>query len=272
MNAPDTSSFSANFFGLLTRKLQKMGALVLDAVGKTGHAFIFLIAAMISIFKPPYRPANLLQRIHFIGIRSLFIIILTAAFTGMVLALQGFYMLSKFGSEGLLGPAVALSIVKELGPVLSALMVTGRAGSALTSELGIQRIREQLDALETMGIQPMKYIVAPCLQAGMIVFPLLNIIFNCIGIFGGYVVAVQLLNLSSGTYFGGIQSALVMQDITIGLIKSFTFGIIVIWICTYQGYYAQRGAKGVSQATTSAVVQSSVLILMMDYVITSLTM
>lgn len=218
---------------------------------------------------PPFRFRNLLKQVHFIGVRSLFVVGLTAVFAGMVLALQGYYTLTRFGAEGLLGPAVALSIIRELGPVLSGLMVTGRAGSALAAELGIMRIREQIDALEVMGISPLQFLVSPRIVAGLIALPILTVIFDVIGIFGGYLVSVQLLDMNGVAYFSSIASAVGMQDITTGLIKAASFGIIITWISTFKGYHATRGAEGVSQATTSAVVQSSVLILICDYFITS---
>ncbi|MEO5362739.1 MAG: MlaE family lipid ABC transporter permease subunit [Magnetococcus sp. DMHC-8] len=232
--------------------------------------FLFFLAVLASVFRPPYRPANLLKQIHFVGVRSLFVIILTAMFAGMVLSLQGYYTLTRFGAEGLLGPAVALSIIRELGPVLSGLMVTGRAGSALAAELGIMRIREQIDALEVMGIAPLQFLVAPRVLAGLVAMPILTVIFDVIGIMGGYLIAVQLLNMSSGVYFSGIESAVVMRDIVTGLIKAVSFGLIVTWVCTFKGYHAKRGAEGVSHAATSAVVLSSVLILICDYFITSM--
>ncbi|NGZ07009.1 MAG: ABC transporter permease [Magnetococcales bacterium] len=250
--------------------LQHMGARTLGLLQEMGRMFLFLLEVLAAIPVPPYRWTLFLRQVHFIGIRSLFVIALTALFAGMVLGLQGYYTLSRFGSEAMLGPAVALSIIRELGPVLSGLMVTGRAGSALTAELGIMRIREQIDALEVMGIAPLKYLIVPRLTAGLLVLPLLTALFDVIGIWGGYLVAVRLLGLSGGTYFGGIESAVEMHDIITGLIKSFSFGVIIIWICTYQGYYTRRGAEGVSHATTSAVVMSSVLILVWDYFITSI--
>ena len=236
----------------------------------TGNLFLFLVSVVSGMVVPPYRFKNVLKQVHFIGVRSLFVVSLTAIFAGMVLALQGYYTLTRFGAEGLLGPAVALSIIRELGPVLSGLMVTGRAGSALAAELGIMRIREQIDALEVMGISPLKFLVVPRIVAGLISLPILTVIFDIIGIIGGYLVAVQLLGMSGGTYFSAIESAVVMRDITTGIIKAASFGVIITWICTYKGYYAQRGAEGVSQATTSAVVLSSVLILVCDYFITSI--
>lgn len=249
---------------------QHVGHNTIAFLTETGRLFLFLFAVLTNVVVPPYRWKNLLKQIHFIGVRSLFVVGLTAVFAGMVLALQGYYTLTRFGAEGLLGPAVALSIIRELGPVLSGLMVTGRAGSALAAELGIMRIREQLDALEVMGISPLQFLVVPRMLAGLIALPILTVLFDVIGIFGGYLVAVQLLEMNGGTYFSGIESAVVMRDITTGLIKAASFGFIITWICTFKGFYTNRGAEGVSQATTSAVVLSSVLILVCDYFITSI--
>lgn len=250
--------------------IQRLGALSLSFVLETGRLGLFLVQTVIAVPAPPFRWQNLLKQIHFIGMRSLFVIALTSIFAGMVLALQGYYTLSRFGSEALLGPAVALSMIRELGPVLSGLMITGRAGSSMAAELGIMRIREQIDALEVMGVPPIHFLVVPRFLAGIIVLPLLTGIFDVIGIFGGYLVSVQLLGLSAGTYFGGIESAVSMHDINTGLIKALCFGIVITCICSFKGFFAQRGAEGVSQATTSAVVLSSVLILISDYFITAI--
>lgn len=192
----------------------------------------------------------------------------------MVLGLQGYYTLIKFGSEGFLGTAVALTIIRELGPVLTAIMIVARAGSAMTAEIGIMRISEQIDALETMNINPIRFIFSPRIWAGIISFPLLTSIFDVIGIFGGYITGTILLDLNSGIYFSRVESSVVMSDITGGLIKSLVFGVIVITICCYKGYYTHlqkhaTGSKGVGYSTTSAVVQSCVWILIWDYVITS---
>lgn len=249
---------------------RRTGRETLKITAETGRLFLFLMAVAASMVKPPYRIKNLLKQIHFIGVRSLFVVGLTAVFAGMVLALQGYYTLTRFGAEGLLGPAVALTIIRELGPVLSGLMVTGRAGSALAAELGIMRIREQIDALEVMGVAPLQFLIAPRIMAGLIALPILTVIFDVVGVMGGYLVAVHLLNVSGGLYFASIESAVVMGDITTGLIKAASFGLLITWICTFRGYHAQRGAEGVSHATTSAVVLSSVLILICDYFITAI--
>jgi phospholipid/cholesterol/gamma-HCH transport system permease protein len=212
---------------------------------------------------------HVVKQVHFIGVKSLFVIVLTASFTGMVLGLQGYYTLRKFAAEGLLGSAVALSLIRELGPVLSALMVTGRAGSALTAEIGIMRIGEQINALETMGIDPIRHLVSPRMLGALVSVPLLASIFDVVGILGGYLVGVKLLGLNQGVYFSQMEASVMFKDVSDGLLKSVAFGLIIAWVCTFKGYYAARGAEGVSQSTTSAVVLSSVLVLIGDYILTS---
>jgi phospholipid/cholesterol/gamma-HCH transport system permease protein len=254
----------------MTVCIRAIGARFLSLLNELGHMFIFLVNAVYMVFRPPFKFDMLLRQIRFFGSKSMVVILLTGSFTGMVLSLQIFYTLRKFGSEAMLGPAVALSIIRELGPVLSALMVTGRAGSALTAEIGIMRITEQIDALSSMALNPIRYLIAPNIVAALITFPLLTSIFDLIGIYGGYCVGVNLLGLSSGTYFSQMQNFLNMGDIRVGLYKSLSFGVIVSWVCCYKGYHTGYGAEGVSRATTSAVVMSSVLILIWDYFLGSL--
>jgi len=249
----------------LLRPVESLGRVSLDTLGSLGRFGRFLGEAVAWAFVPPFKVGNFLERVHFIGFRSLSVIILTGAFTGMVLGLQVFLTLSRFGSEAFLGPAVALSLIRELGPVLSALMVTGRAGSALTAEIGIMRITEQIDALTVMALNPMRYLIVPVIVAGVITFPLMTALFDVVGIFGGYLVGVRLLGLSEGTYFGEMQTFVNMADIWTGFWKSLSFGVIVTWVCAYKGYYSGHGAEGVSRATTHAVVLSSVLIFVWDY-------
>jgi len=249
----------------LLASVQSLGRISLAGAQFLGRFGLFLGQAVVWTFIPPFKGYQLLQRIHFIGFRSLSVIILTGAFTGMVLGLQVFITLSRFGSEAFLGPAVALSLIRELGPVLSALMVTGRAGSALTAEIGIMRISEQIDALTVMAVNPFRYLIVPPIVAGLITFPLIAALFDVVGIFGGYLVGVKLLGLSPGTYFGEMQTFVDLSDIMTGFWKSLSFGVIVTWVCTYKGYYSGHGAEGVSRATTQAVVLSSVLILVWDY-------
>jgi phospholipid/cholesterol/gamma-HCH transport system permease protein len=247
------------------RPFEGLGRWAIEIVESLGRFGTFFVQALVVMVTPPFKLGALVARIHYIGFRSLLIILLTGAFTGMVLGLQIFVTLSRFGSEAFLGPAVALSLIRELGPVLAALMVTGRAGSALTAELGIMRITEQIDALTVMALSPMRYLVAPSIVAGIITFPLMTALFDVVGIFGGYLVGVELLGLSEGTYFGEMQTFVDMSDIMTGFWKSVSFGIIVTWVCTYKGFHVARGAEGVARATTEAVVLSSVLILVWDY-------
>jgi len=249
--------------------VQKIGSSTLGLLTDLGRMFNFILYAIYTCLTKPGHPRHILKQLNFIGARSTLVILLTAGFTGMVLGLQGYYTLAKFGSEGLLGTAVALSLIRELGPVLSALMVTGRAGSAITAEIGIMRISEQIDALETMALDPFKYLVAPKLVASLLALPLLCAIFDVVGIWGGYLIGVKLLGVNPGAYFGEMQRSVEWQDVYSGIIKSFSFGGIIAWVCCYKGYYAGHGAEGVSRATTSAVVLSSVLILVWDYFITS---
>jgi phospholipid/cholesterol/gamma-HCH transport system permease protein len=254
----------------MVRLIKKLGAVSLLGLKRMGRTGLFLANAFFYASTTPLKFSNLLKEIQFIGFQSVLVIFLTGAFAGMVLGLQGFYTLNRFGSAALLGPMVALSLIRELGPVLSALMVTGRAGSAMTAEIGIMRITEQVDALKLMGLNPFRYLIVPKLLAGIISLPLLTAIFDVVGIFGGYLVGVKLLGVSKGTYFREIANYVDMKDILGGIYKSLTFGVLITWISCYKGYYTGFGAEGVSKATTQAVVLSSALILVWDYFMTSL--
>lgn len=251
-------------------QIQAIGHWTLTQLQELGRTGQFLAYALYSLVRRPGRPIHVLKQIRFIGAKSLFVIVLTAAFTGMVLGLQGYYTLTKFGSEGMLGTAVALSLIRELGPVLSALMVTGRAGSAITAEIGIMRISEQIDALETMALDPYKYLISPKFIAAMISMPLLCAIFDVVGIYGGWLVGVKLLGVNPGAYFSEMYRSVEWKDVYSGFVKSFSFGVIIAWIGCYKGYYAGHGAEGVSRATTESVVLTSVLILIWDYFLTSI--
>ncbi|MBN1521502.1 MAG: ABC transporter permease [Candidatus Aureabacteria bacterium] len=255
---------------ILYHYIDYTGKLILDFLEAIGKSGMFLIKSIIGLFQCGCKVKNVSEQMLFIGVKSSFIIILTGVFTGMVLALQGYYSLSKFGATALLGPAVALTLIRELGPVLTALMVVARAGSALTAEIGTMRVTEQIDAIEIMGIDPFSYLIMPNMVAAIIAFPLLTAIFDVVGVWGGCLVAVQLLNLSMGSYFGEMSSYVEMSDITNGIIKSVIFAVIVLWICLYMGFYTKGGAKGVSTSTTRAVVFSAVHIFMWDYLLTSI--
>ncbi len=186
------------------------------------------------------------------------------------MSLQVYYVLVKFGAQTRVGTAVALAMIRELGPVVCAIMVVGRAGSSLASELGIMQISEQFDALKIMDLSPYRYFMVPILIATVISVFLLTAVFNLIGILGGYAVAGGLLSVSRGAYFSGIVDFVAMNDITNGMLKSLVFGVLIAWVCTYKGYHTGHGAEGVSQASTESVVLSSVLILASDYIMTSL--
>ena len=249
--------------------LEAVGRTALKQVRAMGRMAIFLGSTGFWAVRPPLKFRRIVGQVYFIGVQSSSIILLTAAFSGMVLGLQGYYTLRKFGSEALLGPAVGLSLIKELGPVMAALMVTARAGSASAAEIGIMRITEQIDALEAMAVNPMKYLVVPKVIAGLIAVPLLTGIFDVVGIYGGYLVGVKLLGVSAGTYFSEMRNMVEMSDVWGGFLKSLSFGLIVTWVCTYKGFYAGYGAEGVGKATTEAVVLSSVLVLVWNYFMTA---
>jgi phospholipid/cholesterol/gamma-HCH transport system permease protein len=254
--------------------VERLGDRALRQVENLGRMGVFFGCMLRGVLRRPGKFRSVLKEIQFIGTKSFVVIGFTAVFSGMVLALQGYYTLSKFGSEGLLGAAVALSLVRELGPVLSALMVTGRAGSAMCAEIGIMRIDEQIDALECMAIDPYAYLVTPKLMACLIALPLLTAFCNVVGILGGYLVGVELLGVSSGVYLDGVENAIEWKDVYMGIIKSLCFAFLLIWISTYKGFYSgvDQGAYGpeqVSRSTTDAVVAASIAILICDYFVTS---
>lgn len=254
---------------LVLEGIRGLGGLAFLPVKVLGRTGLFLGTAIFWIFVPPLKVDRVVRQIRFIGAKSVSIVALTGAFTGMVLALETYYAMEKFGAEALLGPTVALSMIRELGPVISALMITARAGSALTAEIGIMKITEQIDALEVMALNPFRYLIVPNLLAAIISFPLLASIFDVVGIYGGYLIGVKLLGVSPGTYFGEMKYYVDMGEILHGTYKSLSFGLLVAWICCYCGYTTGYGAEGVSKATTRAVVASSVLILVCDYFLTS---
>jgi phospholipid/cholesterol/gamma-HCH transport system permease protein len=256
--------------------IEKTGREFLYLLETIGRAGIFFTATLANILKPPYTPYPVIRQVYFIGSRSVIVILVTGLFTGMVLGLQGYHNLRQFGSEELLGSAVALSLIQELGPVLTALMVIGRAGSAICAEIGIMRNSEQIDALECMAIDPYKYLIAPKFIAAVISLPVLTFIFNIVGILGGYLAGVVLLGVAEGAYFQGMYDSVVWEDIRLCLIKAVIFGLIIVWIATFKGYFLHLnrggvfGAEGVSRITTDAVVLASVSILVWDYLIGSL--
>jgi phospholipid/cholesterol/gamma-HCH transport system permease protein len=257
----------------LRAPIAAIGREVLDGIRLLGRMFLFFLRGGVLIFQPPFQFDKIRQQIYFIGMKSVFVICLTAAFTGLVLGLQGYYALVKYGSTAALGSAVALSLVREMGPVLTAIMVIARAGSSMTAEIGIMRVSEQIDALKTMDINPMRYLISPRIAAAVICFPLLTALFDVVGLYGGYLSGSALLGLNPTFYFARAQSSVEMSDILGGFVKSLVFAMVVVTVCCFQGYYthtrSEYGAKGVSMSTTRAVVISCVLVLVTDYVLTT---
>lgn len=258
----------------LTRPFAAIGRKTINWVNTLGAATIFLVLAVLMIFQPK-QWTKVIEQIYYIGARSMTIIMLVALFTGMVLGLQSYHALAQFGTVGAVGTLVALSLIRELGPVLTAIMITARAGSAITAEIGIQRISEQIDALDTMRIDPLRFLISPRIAASIVSFPLLTALFDLVGIVGGFISGVVLMGANAGTYFYRVQASVDMKDVTDGFIKAVVFAFIVATVCCFQGYFVHmrtdsRGAKSVGLSTTSAVVTSCVLILVADYVVTSL--
>lgn len=241
-----------------------------------GLAGLFLYESVKTIILPPYSIKPLIKQIAFIGARSMLVIIVAGLFVGMVIALQFYDTLLRFGSISLLGSAVGLSLIRELGPVITALMVIGRAGSAMCAEIGIMRVDNQIDALECMAIDPYRYLFAPRILAGIICVPILTAIFILVGIFGGYIVGVILFGVSPGSFFQGMSDTILNRDILMCFSKSIVFGLLIVWIACDKGFNLhldKRGAygsEGVSRITTESVVLSSMAILFSDYLLSAL--
>ncbi|MCS7280013.1 MAG: ABC transporter permease [Desulfobacterota bacterium] len=239
-------------------------------IQELGLAGMMFFQCVVLTFTRPFKFDYLLKQMEFVGVKSVPVVLLTGTFTGMVLALQTYYGFSKFGAEGLIGITIALSMTRELGPVLTGLMVAGRAGSAMAAEIGTMRVTEQIDALLVMALNPVKYLVVPRVLASFAMLPVLTIIADFLGISGGYIVAVKLLGVDESAFLNRIYRYLEFQDIYVGLVKSACFGVIFSVVACYKGFYTKGGAEGVGRATTEAVVVSCVTILIADYILTSL--
>jgi phospholipid/cholesterol/gamma-HCH transport system permease protein len=242
---------------------------IVGAFEQIGRTLTLTFETVIWIFRPPFRLGRLLNAMEFIGVNSMFIVSLTGIFTGMVLALQMTHSLRNFGGESVVGSIVAFALSREISPVFAALMVTARAGSAMAAELGNMRVTEQIDALVTMAVSPVQYLLSPRLLACVVMMPLLCIVYTCIGMAGAWLVAVETLGVDPGIFIANIEKYLQPQDFWMGEIKAATFGFLIAAISCAQGYYASGGAKGVGEATTRAVVQSAVAILIANYLLTS---
>jgi phospholipid/cholesterol/gamma-HCH transport system permease protein len=247
-----------------------LGHRVIDGIWRLGYATRFFAITLASSGTAFRRFRLTIRELYFTGVLSLIIILVSGLFVGMVLGLQGYQTLQTYGSESALGVLVALSLVRELGPVVSALLFASRAGSAMTAEIGLMKATEQLAAMEMRAVDPMARVVAPRFWAGIISMPLLAALFSAMGIFGGYLVGVVLIGVDEGSFWSQMQAAVdVRQDILNGVIKSFVFGVAVTWISLFEGYDAPPTAEGVSGATTRTVVTSSLAILGLDFLLTS---
>jgi len=256
--------------GVILNLFQWIGNSTLRFVGEAGRIIILFVQTLGWIFRPPLQGREILKQMEEVGVRSFPVVVITSAFTGMVLALQSFTGFKRFGAETMVGTVVALSMTRELGPVLTGLMVSGRVGSAMAAELGTMRVTEQIDALYTLATNPIKYLIVPRFLAAMIMLPILVIFADVIGILGGYLVSVLILGTNPTLYIRRTWNFLEFGDLYSGLLKAICFGMILATISCYQGFSTQGGAEGVGRATTQAVVLSSLTILISNYIITAI--
>jgi len=254
----------------IVNQLASIGRNTIDFVTSLGRAGLMLWGAI--AHKPRLKGFPLFVRqLYVIGVQSMVLIFVSGLFIGMVLALQGYNILVDFGTEESLGPMVALSLLRELGPVVTALLFAGRAGSALTAEIGLMKSTEQLSSLEMMAIDPLRQIIAPRFWAGVVSLPLLALIFTAVGIYGGHVVGVEWKGIDSGSFWSILQASVEWrQDIVNCIIKSLVFAVVVTWIALYRGYQVIPNPEGISKATTQTVVQSSLAVLALDFLLTAM--
>jgi phospholipid/cholesterol/gamma-HCH transport system permease protein len=254
----------------VVQRIEKLGSLtrgMLENLGYATRSFLTMFGSMRSLWR---RPQLVADQIHFIGNYSLLIIAVAGLFVGFALGYQGYYTLNKYGSEEALGLLVALTLTRELGPVVTALLFAGRAGTSMTAEIGLMKAGEQLSAMEMMAVDPIKRVIAPRFLAGLIALPILTLIFNAMGIIGGYLVGVQLIGVDSGSFWSQMQSGVdIWEDIGNGIIKSVVFGFVVTFVALYQGYEAAPKPEGVAMATTRTVVIASLLVLWLDFLLTA---
>lgn len=255
----------------MLKQMQQLGFYGLNFGRRIGLSGQFLLGVLLQ--RPKWRQGftMLVQEIYFVGVLSLAIIVVSALFIGMVLGLQGYNTLDRFGATQELGTLIALSVARELGPVVTGLLFAGRAGSALTAEIGLMRATEQISSMEMMAVDPLWRVISPRFWAGVISMPLLAMIFSAVAIYGGYLVGVRWLGVDAGSFWSNMQAAVDFRhDVVNGLIKSVVFGFVVTWIAVYQGYYTVPNSEGISRATTKSVVYSSLAILGLDFVLTAM--
>jgi len=253
--------------GALRSAVEGLGTQIIHAIGTVGGITALGLRVARDAVRPPYRLANLFAQLDFVGVGSIFIVAITGLFTGMVFAQQTGSAFQMFDAQSLVGPVVGLTLTRELGPVFTALMVTMRAGSAMCTELGTMRVTEQVDALETMAVNPIQYLLVPRVLAGLIMVPVLTMLFVTTGMGGAFMIAVGVNGVSAGTFLTRTQQWLDPSDIFEGLVKGAVFGLVVTLIGCYKGYHATGGAKGVGQATTEAMVSSALSIFILDYLV-----
>lgn len=251
------------------RYFAKMGGWLLRFLTEMGAVALVFVKAVVWAFRPPFRFRNIVKQMEVVGVQSIPVVLITATFTGMVLALQSFTGFKRFNAEGLVGTVVALSMTRELGPVLTGLIVAGRAGAAMAAELGTMKVTEQIDALATMAVNPVNYLITPRLIAGMLMLPMLTAFSDLIGIIGGYLISVEMLEANPGIYIRRTIQYLEPNDIWGGILKSAVFGTLIATVSCYKGFNSEGGAEGVGRATTGAVVISEMLILIADYFLTA---
>lgn len=251
--------------------LQRLGHNGLSWLATLGRAGYLLSRVLVGRFRLRHAWPLLLRQLYMVGVLSIAIIVVSGLFIGMVLGLQGYNVLVDYGAEESLGPMVALSLLRELGPVVTALLFAGRAGSALTAEIGLMKATEQLASLEMMAVDPLKRVIAPRFWAGVIAMPLLALMFSAVGILGGYLVGVEWLGVDEGSYWSIMQAAVDWRDDLLnGIIKSLVFAFVVTWIAVFKGFNARPTSEGISRATTETVVHSSLAVLGLDFVLTAL--
>jgi phospholipid/cholesterol/gamma-HCH transport system permease protein len=250
--------------------LDRLGRAVLENIEEMGKILLLFISVLAWMFRPPLKLRNIFKQMEFVGVKSIFVVVLTGTFTGMVMALQGYHGFRMFSAESLVGGTVALGMTRELGPVLTSLMVTARAGSAMAAELGTMRVTEQIDALYVMAANPVKHLIVPRVIAGVLMTPMLTVVSDFVGILGGYFVGVHILGINSGIFIKNITRLVDLDDIYNGLVKAACFGLILSLIGCYKGFNTRGGAEGVGRATTEAVVLASITILISDYFLTAI--
>ncbi len=262
---------------LPARALASIGAVVISALkgGRnvfetTGQMVALFGQSTVWFFRRPIRFREYFRQLDFVGAQSVMLIILTGGFTGMVSALQGYIGMSKYGAQSMVGATVALAMTRELGPVITALMIVGRVGSAMTAEIGSMRNTQQIDALQSMAVDPIQYLIVPRIFASAVVMPILALIFSLAGMVGAYVISTQYLGVDAGAFMSSVRYYLDADDVRHGAVKAVFFGLITSLVACYKGYYSTGGARGVGLATTRAVVLSSVLVLISDYIMTNI--